>query len=304
MASQELKRRLRNALRETKYSNELLGIVGGTTGSVFYVDSVAGAAANTGQASDEALATIDQAINKCTANKGDRIVVMPGHAESVIAASGITCDVAGVEIIGLGSGSSRPQVTLATATTATIVMSAADVTWENVGFIATIDALVVAFPVTAAGCGFFDCGFTSSGTTNVVTWFTLDAASYQFTMIDCVHRGSDTAGDTSFLTGAAADGVVIKGLVSNGDFSAANIDMSAAWTDCLIESCRLQNSNAVDVCIEGFSAATGWLVGNMVFIATNAQVTGINTVGTLALFNNYQVNLGGETGLLIGVVSV
>ena len=78
MSSQELNNRLRNALREVKYSQELRNLINHTTGSVFYVDSGSGAAANTGDASDEALITIDAAINKCTASKGDIIYVMPG----------------------------------------------------------------------------------------------------------------------------------------------------------------------------------------------------------------------------------
>jgi hypothetical protein len=79
--------------------------------------------------------------------------------------------------------------------------------------------------------------------------------------------------------------------------------MSAAWTDCLIEDCALENANGVDVNIEGFSAATGQVRYNSCMIATNGQVTWINTPGTLALFENYGVNLGGETGMIIGTAS-
>jgi hypothetical protein len=55
--------------------------------------------------------------------------------------------------------------------------------------------------------------------------------------------------------------------------------------------------------IEGYSAATGHVRYNSCMIATNGQVTWINTVGTLALFENYGVNLGGETGMIIGTAS-
>jgi hypothetical protein len=274
-----------------------------TTGNIFYVDSGSGSATAAGDASDYPLATIDQAIGKCTASQGDVIIVLPGHAEAVVAASGITCDVAGVRIVGVGDRTSRPVVTISTATSATIVMSAAGVSFENISFVNTIDALAVAFPVTAASCGFYGCSFTDDGTDNTITWFTLSADADQFECHGCVNKGTDTAGNTSFLTGAAADQVSIRGLLSNGDFSAANIDMSAAWTDCVIEECRLQNSNAVDVCIEGFSAATGWVSRNYMFIATAGQLTAINTVGALSLAENYQVNTGGETGALVGTVS-
>jgi signal peptidase I len=49
--------------------------------------------------------TYDYAIGRCVANRGDIIVIRPGHAENITAASGVTNDVAGVATIGLGTGS-------------------------------------------------------------------------------------------------------------------------------------------------------------------------------------------------------
>jgi L-asparaginase/Glu-tRNA(Gln) amidotransferase subunit D len=61
-------------------------------------------------------ATLDGAIGKTTANNGDLILVHPGHSETLSAAAAITCDVAGVTIVGLGTGNNRPTFTLDTAT--------------------------------------------------------------------------------------------------------------------------------------------------------------------------------------------
>lgn len=290
-------------MREVKYSQELRDLINHTTGSVYYVDSGSGAAANTGDASDEALITIDAAINKCTASKGDIIYVMPGHAETISSAAGIAADVAGISIIGLGRGTDRPQVTLS-ATDSTVTVTAANVSIQNIHFINDIDALVVGIPVTAAHCRIQGCLFDdATASKQTIHWITLSAAADYFECIGCENHGSDTAGATAFITGAAADHVTIRSLVSHGDFAAANIDMSAAWTDCLIEDCALENANGVDVNIEGFSAATGQVRYNSCMIATNGQVTWINTPGTLALFENYGVNLGGETGMIIGTAS-
>ena len=290
-------------MREVKYSQELRDLINHTTGSVYYVDSGSGAAANTGDASDEALITIDAAVNKCTASKGDIIYVMPGHAETVSGAAGIAADVAGISIIGLGRGTDRPQVTLS-ATDSTVTVTAANVSIQNIHFINDIDALVVGIPVTAAHCRIQGCLFDdATASKQTIHWITLSAAADYFECIGCEHHGSDTAGSTAFITGAAADHVTIRSLVSHGDFAAANIDMSAAWTDCLIEDCALENANAVDVNIEGYASATGQVRYNSCMIATNGQVTWINTPGTLALFENYGVNLGGETGMIIGTAS-
>ena len=303
MASEELRRRVRNAMREPKYRDELLNLIESTTGSIFYVDSDSGTAANTGESSTEALITIDGAMNKCTASKGDIIYVMPGHAETISAAGGLTCDVAGVTIIGLGRGTDRPQVTFS-ATDSTVVVSAANVVIRNIHFINDIDALVVGIPVTAAHCLIADCLFDdATAAKQTIHWVTLSAAADYFELVDVNAHGSDTAGSTAFLTGAAADHVTIRKLVSHGDFAAANIDMSAAWTDCLIEDCVLENANAVDVNIEGYSAATGQVRYNSLRIATNGQTTWVNTGGSLSLFENYGVNANGETGMIVGTAS-
>lgn len=280
-----------------------------TTGNRFFVDAGAsgvGSTASYGNDPGSPLASLALAysLNKPTTNNGDIIYLMPGHVENVIAAAGIAADIAGVRVRGLGEGSDKPTITFTTSTAATITMTAANTTFENIRFVGDIDALVVGIPVTAAYCSFINCEFIDNGTDNAVDWITLSAAADDFLCLDCINKGTATAGNDSFISIAAASNVRIINLVSQGDFAAANIEMTAAPVDILIENCKLENANAVDVCIEGFAAATGWLVKNMCRIATDGQVTGINTVGSLSLFENYQVNNNGETGILIGTPSV
>lgn len=298
----ELRRRLGYALRGSTYADDLLASILGTTGNLIYVDSGSGSASWDGKSADRACATIDQAINNATASQGDKIIVLPGHAETVSTAGGITADVVGIDIIGLGRGNDRPTVTLS-ATASTVICSAANVGFRNIVFVGTVDALVVGIPVTAAHVNFTECEFNDTTTTNTVTWFTLSADADYFECIDCDNHGTDTAGNTSFLTMAAADHVKIKNLKSHGDFSAGNIVATAAPTDILIEDCKLENINAADVCIELFSAATGWLVGNSYMIATDGQVTAVNTPGSVGQFESYFVNNLGEAGKIQGTVS-
>ena len=44
---------------------------------------------------DAPFSTLDGALAKCVANRGDIIMVKPGHAETVSAAAGIVIDIAG-----------------------------------------------------------------------------------------------------------------------------------------------------------------------------------------------------------------
>ncbi len=295
---------LRDGLGNLAAAQEIEGKLSGFGQQDWFVDSGAGSDSGSfdGKSWQKPFATIDYAINQTTASSGHRIIVMPGHAETITTPTFITCDVVGIEIIGVGRGTDRPTLTFDTGTDSTIVMSAANVTWRNFHFVNTQDALVVAFPVTAAYCGFADCTFEDAGADNTLHWITLSADADYFDLIDCVNRGTDTAGNTAFITMAAAQNPHISNLVSNGDFSAGNIDMSAAATDILFEWCALENINGVDVNIEGFSAATGWVRHCSLWIATDAQTTAINTVGNLGLFENYFVNDDGEAGKIQGTV--
>lgn len=93
--------------------------------------------------------TLDYAIGRCTASRGDIIMVMPGHIEAVTASS-ITLDVAGVAIIGLGEGDLRPKFNFG-ATTSTITWSAANCSMKNMVLVATIDSVVAGITLSGAG---------------------------------------------------------------------------------------------------------------------------------------------------------
>lgn len=287
----------------------LLQAAANTTGDVYYVDSGIGkngVGARAGQSSSKPLKTLDYAIGKCIANNGDFIIVMPGHAESVIAADGIDFDVAGITVIGLGEGSSRPTFTFTTATTADIEVDAANITIANCVFINDIDSLAAPIDVDAAYFAMIDCDMRDdTAAKQTIRWILGDANADNMTLIGCNNRGSDTAGATAWITLNGADGVEIIGCRSNGDYSAANVEnITAACTDLLITKNHLENANAVDVNIEGFAAMTGWLSFNSLRIATDGQVTWINTPGNTSLFENYGVNNDGETGILAGTPSV
>ncbi len=98
-------------------------------------------------------ATIDFAIGKCTANHGDIIFVKAGHTETITTAGGIAAEVAGISIIGLGSGGDRPTITFgSTDNSASMTITAASVTVENIIGTTTDDGLSNPFNVTGNDC--------------------------------------------------------------------------------------------------------------------------------------------------------
>ena len=92
--------------------------------------------------------TIDYAIGRCTANRGDIIMVMPGHAETVDAATDILMDVAGIAIVGLGTGTKRPTLTFSVAATANIPITAVNMSIKNVLFVANFADVASVFTAT------------------------------------------------------------------------------------------------------------------------------------------------------------
>lgn len=111
---------------------------------------------------DSPFGTLVGAFAACTADRGDIIVVKPGHAETVSSATAMALSKAGVAVIGLGLGSKRPTFTLDTANTATIAISADNISFQNCVFIANFLSIAACFTLTTAkhftveGCGFGD----------------------------------------------------------------------------------------------------------------------------------------------------
>ena len=124
------------------------------TGDVVFVDSNGkfGTAndTNDGKHPNRPLATWDGGINKCTASRGDYVLLMPGHAETVAAAAGIDLDVIGVTTVGLGYGALRSTITFATAITADMDIDAASNTIRNVLFVNGLDNMTAPIDVNAA----------------------------------------------------------------------------------------------------------------------------------------------------------
>ena len=129
-------------------------------GKTFFVDSAIDAA--DGSSPDTAVGTLDEAFALCTANQGDTIIVMPNHAETITGAGGITHDVAGVSVIGLGFGNQRPRFLMDAGTTVTYLISAADAYLENLVFAAGHADIVRCIDVTGVYAHIHNCEFVDN----------------------------------------------------------------------------------------------------------------------------------------------
>lgn len=121
-------------------------------GAVTQPGQIAGSNGNSGNSGGTFLkpfATILYALTQCVANRGDIIIVRPGHAESIPDAATLTLSVAGVAIIGLGTGSLRPTLTFTTVATANIPITAANVSIQNFLFKANFADIASVFTATS-----------------------------------------------------------------------------------------------------------------------------------------------------------
>jgi hypothetical protein len=178
-------------------------------GNVFWVSSTSGSDGNKGTF-QKPFATIDYAIGRCSGSKGDIILVKPGHVENISAASFITADIAAVAIVGLGVGSAVPTLSW-TATDATIVVSAANVSFVNMKFVNNVADVVTMFSVSGGGDGltFEKCVFTDTSTVlNAIDFITLATGADDLAFIDCRVIGKSASND-SFITGVAHDRLYI-----------------------------------------------------------------------------------------------
>jgi len=174
-------------------------------GNMYFVHSGTGSAYSAGTDIDHPMATLDDAINKRTANQGDIIIMLPGHAETIVTASAIDIDVAGIKIYGIGEGEDRPKITIGTLTGACIEFAANSTVFKNVIVIGAIDALTT--PLLLKGVG-LDIDIETRDSTNLIeatTWF-LSEATCNHLKLKTKHVGfTDGSGNTSYIKLVGAD---------------------------------------------------------------------------------------------------
>ena len=172
--------------------------------------------------------SIDSAVNNCVANRGDKIVVLPGHTETLSSATALNLDIAGVEIVGIGRGTLVPTITLDTATSATIPVSAVNISIKNVVFSANFADIVSLFTLTTAkNFTLEDCYFKATATNmnflSIVDTNTTNNAADGLTIKNCKWIEPDTATLYMVKGDADIDQLTIQGCYLNLGVNASNL---------------------------------------------------------------------------------
>lgn len=275
-----------------------------TTGSVYFVGSTVVGANDTNACTSTTLpcATIDGAINKATANQGDVIYVMPGHAETLTAAADIDIDVAGLSIIGVGRGTNRPTLTFTTATTADIDFDAANILFENFLLVCGVDSLAGPLDINASDVTLRNIETRDTSSVQTIAWILADSNADRLTVEGSTSL-QESAGATAWLQTDSIQNLVVRFNNIVGDYSSGNIyNTPQGLKDALIEYNNMDNFNAVDQNIALVATADGTVRYNTFRIATDTVGDFVATAD-MQLFENYGVNADAETGSLEGTAS-
>ena len=251
------------AANDRAYDQALAGMLG-TSGTIFYCDSEEATGTENGLSWLTATDTLDEAVNLCTANAGDIILVAPGHAETFIIQA-LDVDVIGVTIIGLGTGSDKPTLTYNHANAETAI-GADNVTIKGIIFHSTITGVLMGIEVEDS-VDFFTiekCEFTVDDA--AVDEF-IEAINFVNNNIGCTIRNN------KFNAKAA------------GAAHAIFMDADTNTTSIIGNDIRGAYSVA---CIGGDTAASTDLLikDNILINGSLVADTGINTVAAIVLLDN------------------
>ena len=256
--------------------------------------------------------TINEAINACTASRGDSIVVAPYHTETVSAADGVDLDVAGVQLLGMGVGNGRPLLDFTNAA-GELVLGAADVGVDNFRLHANVPDVLIGIEIEAAADNFrltrlhFDVETT--GTDEFKAVIQAEAGANGGLVADCYcDMGLGNATGFFHMNGASTNHQVLRNFVT-GDYSTANIYGSTAASTVLnIGQNILQNGTGTNIgaqpCIELNGNSTGIIWNNYCACNLATKAASIVAAGCFLFENYYNEDISGAaTGGIIGTAS-
>ena len=244
-------------------------------GKVVYVHSSGAAALDAlpegmGANPDGFSTTINGGINGLRSNRGDRVVVLPGHSENITGATSLSNLVAGVKVTGISHGTADMPTVRWTGTAAQWAVSSAGCVFENLKLQLEGAVVAKAINVTANGVRFQRCRIQTGSTitTNVATIaIEVGSGATEFQFNDNYMYGTG---------GVSTNGIKFVGATvpSNFDlrrntfiFPATEVNglvhVTVAALDGFIEDCRFVNtvaSSTAGLVLDNV-ATTGFAVG-------------------------------------------
>lgn len=220
--------------------------------------------------------TIAAAVASCVASRGDVIFVMPGHTENITSSTYLNINIAGVSVIGLGTGNARPTLTITTAASALLTISAANCGWYNMILDGTgVASVTTMVSITAAGVTIKGCKFINANSTNQAgVVITTTATADQLTIDSNLFIGTTDAGTTNALQLIGSDDIVITNNYFHGAYTttlgAINNITSACLRALIKDNTIINATTSATKAVVMLSSSTGMITGNKIGIGSGA----------------------------------
>lgn len=266
-----------------------------TTGNVFYVNSATGTDSTSfGFTPEGPFASLSFALSQCTANNGDVVYLMAGHAETLTAATSLA--VAGVTVIGLPLQwtpdfpvGNRPTFTFTTATSAVLSLDAAGITLYGLVFKCNIASQTAMLKVTAVDCLVDTCDFRDGGQQPVSVISVNPSGSNgadRFAVRNSYVSFPNSGATNGILINKVTDRLVLENNRIWGDFSTAAIQNPSATvcTNMQLYNNEVTNLHSAVQAINLVSASTGTAYYNSFFGTALGSITlmgALNCAGNL-----------------------
>lgn len=273
-------------------------------GNLFWVDSGNGSDQKSRGTERRPFATLDYAVGRCTANNGDIILLKAGHAETITADSGVDIDVAGIAVIGLGTGDDRPTFTFTTAVAADFKLAAANTTVKNILFVAGIDALTGPVEISADDCALIDSEYRDDDTNNYETTDVIVTTSTPLRMLidgfKYIHDGgSGGTQNQSVIQLNGADKAVLRNCHLVADSGTGVIEDATTSDQILIENCIVESTEAsptVAILLTG--TTTGTIRNTNLRVASGT--TYLTAANDMQFYEVYGTGTDATTGEKVG----
>jgi len=279
---------------------------------------------NDGLSPERPLSTIARALALVTANAGDIIVLLPGThnattQNNMTAAAALAFNVAGVTVIGLPYDDSSshfsmtPQAIItAPASTVPVVLTAANNTFINCGFLGVTGGAIASFTtavnsLTMRGC-YFDLTVGGASTGGLIATGATQAPTNML-IEDCTFACDNTGTSGSFAFNA---GAVVNLMARNNTFrfnaQGASVAAHTTMIKCNAGTAGTFDGNRIVAQVSGTATITNGISGaaltangqlhlmnNLVSAVVTNPFTGFSA-SNVDLLNNYIGTVAGGTG--------